>query len=114
MTADLDVSALDQQVEQSGARTYPTHVWAVSAVINRHDEFRMTLTADGDPAVWPEVHPAFTIFHERTETFSSLWVPFVEDFGSFQRTMSAAIEEHQDSRELFPQPDVPDNIFDIS
>jgi len=114
VTADLDSSVLDQKVNRSGARHYPAHVWAVTAAINQHDEFRMTLTDAGEPAVWPRVHPAFTVFHESTETFSSLWVPFVEDFSAFQHAMVTTIERHRDARELFPQPDVPENTFDIS
>lgn len=114
VTAELDVTGLEQQIKLAGARTYPAQVWAVSNVINRHDEFRMTLTEAGGPAVWPHVHPAFTTFHTSTETFSSLWVPYVDDFSAFQHTMAAAIEHYQGAYELFPQPDVPENVFDIS
>jgi chloramphenicol O-acetyltransferase type A len=89
-------------------------VWAVSTVVNRHDEFRLTLTAAGEPAVWTEVHPAFSIFNQNAETFSSLWIPFVEDFSVFQHSMTTTIEQHRDARELFPQRDVPENTFDIS
>ena len=114
ITAELDVSELERQIKRVGARTYPAHVWAVSTAINRHQEFRMTLADSGDPAVWPHVDPAFTIFHASTETFSSLWVPYLDDFRAFQDSMAATIEKYRDSRELLPQPDRPGNTFDLS
>ncbi len=38
---------------------------------------------DGELVIWDSVHPCYTVFHEQTETFSSLWSEYHDDFGSF-------------------------------
>ncbi|RSF67103.1 hypothetical protein EGS97_29035 [Klebsiella pneumoniae] len=38
---------------------------------------------DGELVIWDSVHPCYTVFHEQTETFSSLWSEYHDDFRSF-------------------------------
>ncbi|MFS0713155.1 type A chloramphenicol O-acetyltransferase [Microbacterium sp. 2P01SA-2] len=114
MTVDIDVTDFVAAVRTSGRRTYIAQVWAIGSIVNRHPEFRMTLTADGAPAVWPEAHPSFTIFHAETETFSSVSVAFDSDFGRFHDAAARVIADHAGSTELFPQGPPPPNSFDVS
>ncbi|MCK6023748.1 chloramphenicol acetyltransferase, partial [Klebsiella pneumoniae] len=34
---------------------------------------------DGELVIWDSVHPCYTVFHEQTETFSSLWSEYHDD-----------------------------------
>lgn len=114
MTVELDVTDFVQVIAGTSCKTYLAQIWALAAVVNRHSEFRMCVQADGSPAVWDVVHPSFTIFHPETETFSSLWTPFDEDFATFHDAATAVIAEHGKSAELFPQGNPPPNSFDVS
>lgn len=114
MTVDIDVSEFVTRIRSAGRRTYAAQVWAIATIVNRHEEFRMTLDEDGAPAVWPRVHPSFTVFNPRRETFASVWVPYDPDFASFHDAAVAVITEHADAVELFPQGAPPPNTFDVS
>ncbi|QJU55422.1 CatA-like O-acetyltransferase [Herbiconiux sp. KACC 21604] len=98
----------------SGASPRVAQIWAIASVVNRHDEFRMTLDEAGGPAVWREVHPAFTVFNPPSETFSCLWEPFDRNFGAFHDAASETMARFAGTTELFPQGAPPANVFDIS
>lgn len=114
MTVEVDVTAFAAALRASSRRTYLAQVWALATVVNRHDEFRMCLTDDGAPAVWPVVHPAFTVFHGEHETFSCVWAHYDADFGAFHDAAAAVLAEHGDATDFFPQGPPPPNAFDVS
>ncbi|RKE64884.1 type A chloramphenicol O-acetyltransferase [Microbacterium sp. AG238] len=114
MTVEIDVTEFVAAIRASGRRTYIAQIWAIASVVNRHTEFRMALTGDDAPAVWPVVHPSFTVFHPDTETFSSVSVGFDPDFASFHDAAARVIADHAGSAELFPQGPPPPNSFDVS
>lgn len=114
LTVAVDVTAFVEAVRSSGAKTYASQIWAVATVVNRHAEFRMQLLEDGSPAVWDVVHPMFTVFHPKTETFSALVVPYDADPHAFHDAAVATIERHRDDVRMFPQEDRPANVFDVS
>jgi chloramphenicol O-acetyltransferase type A len=113
ITVEVDVTALTEELRRAGRRAYPAHVWALASVVNRHEEFRMTL-ADGHPAIWPVLHPSFTVFNPAHETFSVLWTPFDSDFARFHAHTTEVMDRHRDSRSFLPQGDPPPNCFDVS
>ncbi|MFC8291618.1 CatA-like O-acetyltransferase [Streptomyces sp. NPDC057242] len=114
MTVELDVTAFAAALRRSPRKTYLAQVWALSAVVNRHDEFRMCLTASGGPAVWPVVHPAFTVLNPERETFACVWVPHDPDFGAFHDAAAPLLAEHARATDFFPQGPPPPNAFDVS
>ena len=114
MTVELDVTDFAETVRRTERRTYASQIWAIASVVNRHEEFRMQLQDDGTPAVWDVVHPMFTVFHADTETFSVLFVPFDEDPARFHDAAVATMERYRDDHRMFPQPDRPANVFDLS
>lgn len=114
MTVELDVTLFETHRRAAGLRSYAGQVWAVASAIQGREEFRMTLTEDGRPAVWDVVHPAFTVFRPDSETFVSLWTPYDPDPYAFQTAMTATTETFRDVDLLRPQTDVPPNVFDVS
>lgn len=114
MTVEVDVTALAAALRDAGRKTYPAQLWALAAVVNRHPEFRVAVDANERPAVWPVLHPSFTVFNTARETFAAVWTPFEEDFTSFHETVVELLAEHQHATTLFPQGQLPPDTFDVS
>lgn len=70
-TVQLDITSLLKNVKKNGDKFYPTFIYIISQLVNKHAEFRMAMK-DGELVIWDSVNPGYTIFHEQTETFSSL------------------------------------------
>ncbi len=114
MTVEVDVTAFAAALRRSPRKSYLAQIWALATVVNRHEEFRMCLTASGDPAVWPVVHPAFTVFNPARETFACVWAPYDPDFGRFHDTAAPLLAEHSRATDFFPQGEPPPDTFDVS
>ncbi|MFE6964194.1 CatA-like O-acetyltransferase [Agromyces sp. NPDC057679] len=114
MTVELDVTAFVAALRGSARKTYPAQIWAIANVVNRHPEFRMTLTDDGAAATWPVVNPAFTVFNPERETFAAVSVPYDADFGRFHEAAVAELATASTATEMFPQGGLPANVFDVS
>lgn len=114
MTVQLDATAFADFLSRSARKTYIAQIWAIASIVNRHDEFRMCLTESGAPAIWPVVHPAFTVFNPQRETFSCVWAEYNADFGAFHEAAAALLAEHSSAAEFFPQGELPANAFDVS
>lgn len=114
MTVELDVTAFTETLGRSSWRTYIAQIWAIATIVNRHDEFKMCLNANGEPATWATVHPSFTVFNAKRETFATVWAPYDHDFARFHEAAAAIATEHSRAVDLFPQGAPPPNTFDVS
>ena len=114
LTVDIDVTALVAALTTTGRKTYPAQIWAIATVVNRHPEFRMTVTDAGNPAIWPVSHPAFTVFNTERETFACVWTPYDPDFARFHDAVVALLATHRSATTMFPQGEAPANAFDVS
>jgi chloramphenicol O-acetyltransferase type A len=114
ITVEIDVTALVAALRAAGRKTYPAQIWALAAVVNRHQEFRLTLDADRRPATWPVLHPAFTVLNPDRETFACVWTRFEEDFGAFHGRVVDLLNQHRDATRMFPQGERPPDTFDVS
>jgi len=114
ITVDIDVTEMVAALRETTKKTYLAQVWALAAIVNRHEEFRMTLDEDGHPAVWDMTHPSFTVFNPARETFASVWSPFDSDFSTFHDSASEVLLRYKDATCLFPQTNTPENTFDVS
>ena len=110
MTVRLDITALRQRRH----RLYPALLHALTAIVNRHPEFRTDLGPDGEPGVYSEMHPCYTVFHPEDETFSNLWTAYDPDLDRF----CAAYEQDQrlygQRRGFTGKPGCPPNSFTVS
>jgi chloramphenicol O-acetyltransferase type A len=114
ITVEIDVTELTSALRRSSRKAFAAQVWALAAVVNRHEEFRLTLDEDGNPATWPVLHPAFTVFNPARETFACVWTPYDDDFGDFHGRATDLLSEHQHATTMFPQGDLPPDTFDVS
>lgn len=114
MTVELDVTELVAALRDRPLKSYIAHIWAIATVVNRHVEFRMTLTDGLIPATWDIVHPAFTVFNPERETFANVWTPYDADFSTFHEQAAEVLATHRTATSFQPQSDMPANVLDVS
>ena len=90
---DIDVTELRESCREAKQSFYLAVLYAVSFVINAHEEFRMTAVDAPDqpypmPAVWDAVNPVHNVFHAETETYTSLFTLWHPDYSTFVRYAS--------------------------
>lgn len=85
---DVDVTELKQTCHNIGHSFYIAMLYAVSYVINSHEEFRLTAVDSPEfsqmmPAVWDALNPVHNVFHEESETYTSIFTLWDEDYEKF-------------------------------
>lgn len=110
MTTTVDISG----IRRSGRKLYPAMLHALATVINRHEEFRMAFDAEGQLGVHDTLHPSYTIFHQDTETFSSIWTAFDADYETFLQSYRRDLQTWGDVHRLEARPCTPENVFPVS
>lgn len=113
-TVEVDVTAFADAMRRSPRKTYLAQIWAAATAVNAHDEFRMCLTDDRAPAVWPTAHPSFTLLNTEQNTFASVWAPYHPDFGVFHDDAAAVLAEHARATSLYPMGPPPAGTFEVS
>ena len=106
----LDITKL----RQSGQKLYPAMLYALSTVVNRHQEFRMAINEAGELGFYDQVHSCYTIFHQDTETFSNLWTAYTPDYTAFRAAFEHDMAVYGDHQGLMSRPDTPENTFPVS
>ena len=114
---EIDVTELYYACRASGSSFYLSVLWLVSAVVNAHEEFRMTAVDSPDvprpmPGVWDVVHPAHNVFHEDTETYTSTFTLFSPDPVEFAERAAEDIERAK--RLKTAAVPTPPNVFEAS
>ncbi|HGT7006047.1 TPA: CatA-like O-acetyltransferase, partial [Escherichia coli] len=84
----------------------------LARLMNAHPEFRMAMK-DGELVIWDSVHPCYTVFHEQTETFSSLWSEYHDDFRQFLHIYSQDVACYGENLAYFPKGFI-ENMFFVS
>ena len=112
-TVLLDITALLKYIKQVGWKFYPTIIFLLSKVVNNHAEFRMAIK-NNELVIWNEVHPSYTIFHNETETFSSLWSHYDGNIHHFQKIYSEDTAQYGNNLSYWPKAESRENVFFIS
>ncbi|ATF49639.1 chloramphenicol O-acetyltransferase [Citrobacter werkmanii] len=112
-TVLLDITALLKHIKEVGWKFYPTIIFLLSKVVNRHTEFRMAIK-DNKLVIWNEVHPSYTIFHNETETFSSLWSHYDGNIHHFQHVYAEDMARYGNNLSYWPKGESLENIFFVS
>lgn len=110
MTVKLDIT----RVQEVGQRLYPTMLYCLTAIVNRHEEFRMALNKAGEPGFYQDMLPCYTVFHKESETFSNLWTEYHSDYRVFLAAYEADLASYGDREGMTGKPDVPENSFPVS
>ncbi|MBL1224181.1 type A chloramphenicol O-acetyltransferase [Enterococcus sp. BWR-S5] len=112
-TVHLDITELYYEIKKLELKLYPVQIYLLARTVQTMKEFR-TDEIDGTIGYWEILHPSYTILNEKTKTFSSIWTPYQRDFSAFYSQCVSEIEIYKDSQKLFPQKNMPENVFNIS
>lgn len=114
ITVHIDVTRFVETLRCTPWSAYVSQGWVLATVVNRYDEFRMTLLESRQPGIWPEVHPSFTVLNPAQDTFAVVAVPYDPDFAAFHERAAALMDTARGTTEMFPQGPLLPNVFDIS
>ena len=112
LTVDIDVTPLVRFVRKNGMKFYPAMIWAVSRVVNAHDEFKYGWDAEGRLIRWGIISPSYAHFHPEDENFTKLVTPYKEDMMEFHACFLRDRERYRELRAVVQ--DQPVNHFDVS
>ena len=110
MTVKLDITP----ILESGRKLYPSLLYYLTTIVNRHAEFRTAINSGGELGVYSEMVPSYTIFHRDTETFSCLWTDYQPELGAFCDAYEEDLRQYGQVHGLAAKPGVPENSFDVS
>lgn len=112
-TVLVDITVLLKYIKEVGWKFYPTIIFLISKTVNRHAEFRMSMK-NNELVIWNDIHPSYTIFHNETETFSSLWSHYDGNIHHFQDVYSQDVARYGNNLAYWPKEESRENIFFVS
>lgn len=110
MTVKLDITALRQR----NVKLYPAMLYAISTIVNRHEEFRTSLDEQGNVGVFSDMLPCYTVFHKDSETFSNIWTPYHPRFADFLCAYRQDMQVFGQRSGFEAKPGTPANSFPVS
>lgn len=112
LTCDIDVAPLLKYTKKNGMKFYPAMIWAVSKIINAHDEFKYRLNKEGKLILWDVLSPSYTDFHKEDENFVKFVTEYSDNLEDFHTRAVQDMEKYKGESAFVP--DMPENFFDAS
>lgn len=110
MTVKLDITRMIEKQE----KLYPSMLYYLTTIVNRHPEFRTAINGDGELGIYEKMIPSYTVFHKDTETFSNLWTPYYSELENFCRAYESDLQQYGNKKGLIGKPNPPENVFNVS
>ena len=110
ITTKLDIT----NIKSCNLKLYPALLYCLTKTVNKHEQFRTALRADGRLVVYDFMHPCYTVFHKESKTFSNIWTEFCDDYNDFCRRYNGDILHYGDKKGFMTKPDMPENVFTVS
>lgn len=114
MTLNLDLTVLLQEIKKRDLKLYPTIIYLLSSIVNRHEEFRTSIDTNNNIGVYDLLHPSYTIFQKDGERFTSIWTEYIPSFSMFYKQYLSDVEVFGKVKSFIAKPNSPSNIFTIS
>lgn len=113
LTTKINISKVIPFIKANDYKFYPTIIYLITQAVNKHDEFKFAMK-EGELIQWDIIHPAYTVMHPETETFSELMAHYTGDLPAFIAEYDRVQETYKDNYALSPQQGSIENIFTIS
>ncbi len=113
MTVNMDITKFLPIVKSNKYKLFPTILHILSSVVNTHKEFRMGHDEQGNLGYYDILHPSFTIFHEKTETFTNVWTEYSENYTAFVKNYTLDLEKYKYTHDK-SKPQEGGNFFNVS
>ena len=115
MTARIDVTELVDFSKKSDTKFYLNFLYLLSRVLNSRDDYKMDYLYNSDELIcYDVINPCHYVFHEDTETCTTVHSEYCEDYCIFYKNALADLEEAKKNREYeFDDKKYP-NWFDAS
>lgn len=110
MTVKLEIT----KVRASDRQIYPLMLYYLTKAVNMHEEFRMGLDGNGNLGIYDVMFPCCTVFHADSETFSTLWTEYSEEYDTFSGAYTHDVAKYSSIHKFEAKPDTPANTFSVS
>lgn len=114
MTLNLDLTFLMKEIKSKGIKLYPTMIYLLSMVVNRHEEFRMSIDAQGNVGVFDLLYPSYTVLQSDQKTFTNIWTEYTSSFAKFYKKYLQDIQDYSEIKRFIAKPNMPTHVFNIS
>lgn len=113
MTVNIDVTNLLAYTKENNFKFFPSILYAMSNIVNKHKEFRMDIDENGDVGYYSVSNPCFTVFHNETETFTDVWTEHSEDIFEFLKRYDEDMKLYGNTK-AGSKPPLGTNTFNVS
>lgn len=110
MTVKLDITSL----KANDKKLYPSLLYSLTTLVNRHEEFRMATDEKGQVGIFSDMMPCYTVFHKDTETFSNIWTKYSDDCAEFCGRYDEDLSRYGNVEKMMAKPNPPANTFPVS
>ncbi len=85
ITVNLNITKFLLQTKNKKLNFFPCFLFLLSNTVNRYDEFRMGFDADNNLGFYEQLNPLYAVFHNETQTFTSVWSEYNNDVDIFMQ-----------------------------
>lgn len=114
ITTKLDVTLFYKRIKEKKLKFYPTFIHQVTQVVNEFDCFKIGFNGNQELVLWDHVEANYTINSKVSDNFISVWTPWHKEVSNFQELYLEILNQHETSKKMAPQVDMPLNLFVIS
>lgn len=114
MTLNLDLTDLIKEVRKADVKLYPTMIYLLTGIVNKHEEFRTSIDSTRRLGIFDLLHPSYTIFQKDSETFTTLWTDYSPSFSKFYEQYLLDVKNYGEIKRFIAKPNMPENVFHIS
>lgn len=115
MTARIDVTELVAFSKKTDTKFYLNFLYLLSKTLNSRDDYKMDYLYRSDELIcYDVIHPCHYVFHEDTETCTTVHSLYCEDYSTFYQNALADLEAAKKTRDYTFDGKKYPNWFDAS
>lgn len=115
MTARIDVTDLAAFSKRTGTKFYLNFLYLLSKVLNSREDYRMGWLWQTEELIcYDVIHPTQYVFHEDTETCTTVYTEYCEDYAAFYARALEDLERAKQTRDYGLDAAAHPNWFDAS